>query len=80
MNTLGDLDVHSTIYYPIRMHRQSRYSSYPLSGDGLQITATLCGQVLALPMHPYLEAATQDHIAGALATAIAAGSASAATG
>ncbi|HCD21137.1 MAG TPA: aminotransferase DegT, partial [Alphaproteobacteria bacterium] len=80
MKTLADHDVPSAIYYPVPMHRQSPYSSYPVSADGLQITATLCGQVLALPMHPYLEAATQDHIAGALATAIAAGSASAATG
>jgi hypothetical protein len=31
-------------------------------------------------MHPYLEAATQDHIAVALATAITAGSTTAATG
>ena len=80
MKTLADHDVPSAIYYPVPMHRQSPYSSYPVSADGLQITATLCGQVLALPMHPYLEATTQDHIAGALATAIAAGSASAATG
>ena len=80
MKTLADHDVPSAIYYPVPMHRQSPYISYPVSADGLQITATLCGQVLALPMHPYLEAATQDHIARALAMAIAAGSASAATG
>ena len=80
MKTLADHDVPSAIYYPVPMHLQSPYSSYPVSADRLQITATLCGQVLALPMHPYLEAATQDHIVGALATAIAAGSASAATG
>lgn len=80
MKTLSDHDVPSAIYYPVPMHQQSPYSSYPVSADGLQITATLCGQVLALPMHPYLEAAMQDHIAGALATAITAGSGSAATG
>ena len=80
MKTLADHDVPSAVYYPVPMHQQSPYSSYPVSADGLQITATLCGQVLALPMHPYLEAATQDHIARALAMAIAAGSASAATG
>jgi dTDP-4-amino-4,6-dideoxygalactose transaminase len=80
MKTLADHHVPSAIYYPVPMHRHSPYSGYPVSADGLQITAALCGRVLALPMHPYLEAATQDHIAGALATAIAAGSTTAATG
>ena len=70
MKVLADHDVPSAIYYPIPMHQHAPYSRYPVSHDGLQITSALCGQVLALPMHPYLEEATQDHIVMALSAAL----------
>ena len=70
MKVLADHDVPSAIYYPIPMHQHAPYSSYPVSNDGLQTTSALCGQVLALPMHPYLEEATQDHIVMALSAAL----------
>ena len=70
MKVLADHDVPSAIYYPIPMHQHAPYSRCPVSHDGLQITSALCGQVLALPMHPYLEEATQDHIVMALSAAL----------
>jgi len=36
----------------------------------MQVTAALCEQVLSLPMPPYLDAATQDQIAVALAASL----------
>ena len=70
METLREHGVPSAVYYPIPMHRQPPYSRYPVSDDGLQVTAALCEQVLSLPMHPYLDATTQDQIAVALAASL----------
>ena len=70
METLREHGVPSAVYYPIPMHRQPPYSRYPVSDDGLQVTAALCEQVLSLPMHPYLDAATQDQIAVAMAASL----------
>ena len=70
METLREHGVPSAVYYPIPMHRQPPYSRYPVSDDGLQVTAALCEQVLSLPMHPYLDGATQDQIAVALAASL----------
>ena len=70
METLREHGVPSAVYYPIPMHLQPPYSRYPVSDDGLQVTAALCEQVLSLPMHPYLDAATQDQIAVALAASL----------
>ena len=70
METLREHGVPSAVYYPIPMHLQPPYSRYPVNDDGLQVTAALCEQVLSLPMHPYLDAATQDQIAVALAASL----------
>ena len=70
METLREHGVPSAVYYPIPMHRQPPYSRYPVSDDGLPVTAALADQVLSLPMHPYLDAATQDQIAVALAASL----------
>ena len=68
MKTAG---VPTAIYYPIPMHQQSPYTQYPVSGCNLPVTMDLCDRVLALPMHPYLEAAQQEHIASSLKHALA---------
>ena len=70
IETLREHGVPSAVYYPIPMHLQPPYSRYPVSDDGLQVTAALCEQVLSLPMHPYLDAETQDQIAVALARSL----------
>ena len=68
---LGAAGVPTAIYYPIPMHRQPPYVSYPVSPSGLAVTMDLCARVLALPMHPYLTADQQDHIAASLTAALA---------
>jgi dTDP-4-amino-4,6-dideoxygalactose transaminase len=60
------------VYYPTPLHRQSAYASYPCAGD-LPVSTRLPGEVLSLPMHPYLDEATQDRICAALRRAIGAG-------
>lgn len=53
-------DIPTAIHYPRPIHAQPAYSRY---ADGsTPVSETLAGQVLSLPMHPDLDAATQDHI------------------
>jgi dTDP-4-amino-4,6-dideoxygalactose transaminase len=53
--------VPSAAYYPMPMHRQGCYAAYPQPG-GLPVTEQKAEVVLALPMHPYLDEATQGLI------------------
>ena len=67
---LGASGVPTAIYYPIPMHQQPPYKAFPQSQCGLGVTLDLCRRVLALPMHPYLEEAQQQHIAAELRNAL----------
>ena len=62
--------VPSAIYYPVPMHRQPPYATYPVAAGALNDTDKLCQRVIALPMHPYLDADTQDIITAALKAAL----------
>lgn len=50
------------VYYPKPLHQQTAYREFPISGNGLPVSERLAKEVLSLPMHPYLDAATQDRI------------------
>ena len=56
----------TAIYYPMPLHRQTAYASYPVAGNGAPVSDQLSQAVLSLPMHPYLEEADQARIVGAL--------------
>ena len=58
---LKALGVPTAAYYPMPMHRQDCYSTYPQPG-GLPVSEAKAEVVLSLPMHPYLDTATQDRI------------------
>lgn len=49
-------------YYPIPLHLQKAYYSYPRDPQGLPVSEELSGRVISLPMHPYLSPETQDRI------------------
>jgi dTDP-4-amino-4,6-dideoxygalactose transaminase len=49
----------TAVYYPRPLHQQPAYSSEPTAGD-LHVAERLARRVLSLPMHPYLDEATQD--------------------
>ena len=53
--------VPTAVYYPVPMHRQAPYAHYPQPG-GLPASEAAADRVLALPMHAYLDAPTQDRI------------------
>ena len=54
--------VPSAVYYPVPMHQQVPYADFPVGPGGLPVTEAKAGVVLALPMHPYMDEATQAEI------------------
>ena len=58
------------VYYPIPLHRQVAYRHYPVVDGGLPVSEQLAAEVISLPMHPYLDAATQDRIIEAVRHAL----------
>jgi dTDP-4-amino-4,6-dideoxygalactose transaminase len=55
--------ISTAIYYPIPLHRQTAYKDFPRAGgNGLPQAERLAESVLSLPMHPYLDVATQDRV------------------
>jgi dTDP-4-amino-4,6-dideoxygalactose transaminase len=63
--------VPTAIYYPKPLHQQTAYRDYPVAGNGLPVSDRLAKEVLALPMHPYLDESTQARIVGAVRAALA---------
>jgi len=59
----------TAIYYPIPLNRQTAYRHYPSAPGGVPVSDRLAGEVLALPMHPYLDPPTQDRIIAAVRAA-----------
>ena len=60
--SLKESGIQTAIYYPIPLHRQVAYRHYPVVEGGLPVSEQLAAEVISLPMHPYLDAATQDRI------------------
>jgi dTDP-4-amino-4,6-dideoxygalactose transaminase len=56
--------VPTAVYYPIPLSRQKAYAHYPSAP--IPISEALCRQVVSLPMHPYLDGATQDRVVAAV--------------
>jgi dTDP-4-amino-4,6-dideoxygalactose transaminase len=62
--------VPTAIHYPKPLHLQSAYLGFPRPSGGLPVAERLAGEVLSLPMHPYLEPLVQDRIISAVRDAI----------
>ena len=58
--------VPTAVYYPIPLHRQPAYARYAAPG-GLPVSDAAAGRVISLPMHAYLDEATQDRVVAAVA-------------
>lgn len=67
---LKDKGVPTTVYYPKPLHQQTAYKHFPVAGNGLPVSERVAQEVVALPMHPYLEEATQDYIIEAVREAL----------
>ena len=67
---LKEKGVPTAVYYPVALSDQPAYAHYPRAGNGTPVSQALAHDVLSLPMHPYLDAATQDRILAALKDAV----------
>ena len=56
--------VPTAVYYPIPLSQQKGYRHFP--GAPTPVSEKISKTVVALPMHPYLDAATQDKIVAAV--------------
>jgi UDP-2-acetamido-2-deoxy-ribo-hexuluronate aminotransferase len=54
--------VPTAIYYPKSMHQQTAYKDYPVADGGLPASERLSSDVISLPMHAYLDEASQDRV------------------
>jgi dTDP-4-amino-4,6-dideoxygalactose transaminase len=63
--------VPSAIYYVKSMHMQTAYSKYPVVDGGLPVCEALSADVISLPVHAYLDEATQDRVIKAVRDALA---------
>ena len=66
---LSDLGIPSVTYYPKPLHQQPAYVDCPRAAN-LGVCERLCGEVLSLPMHPYLDEEVQEIVIDALRRAI----------
>jgi len=63
--------VPTAIYYPRSLHQQTAYRHYPVAEGGLPVSERLSANVISLPMHAYLDAATQDRVIAAVHATLA---------
>lgn len=68
--SLREAGVPTAVYYPKPLHWQTAYRDFPCATDGLACSERLASEVLSLPMHPYLTAAQQEHVAAAIRAAM----------
>ncbi len=68
--TLKAQGVPTAIYYPKSMHQQTAYKDFPVADGGLPACERLSDDVISLPMHAYLDEATQERIIRAVRGAI----------
>src|SRR6185312_4200965 len=62
--------VPTAIYYPKSMHQQTAYRGFPVAEGGLLVSERLSTDVIALPMHAYLDEPTQDRVIAAVRDAV----------
>ena len=59
-------NIPSVVYYPMALSQQAGYGHFPKLLQGVPVSESLSGCVLSLPMHPYLDAYSQERIIEAL--------------
>ena len=65
---LKEAGIPTMVYYPVPLSRQPAYARYP--GVPTPVSEALSAQVVSLPMHPYLDGATQDRIIAAVLASV----------
>ncbi len=62
----------TAVYYPKPLHRQPAYQVFASDPNVAPVAEWLAQRVLSLPIHPYLDTATQERIVGAVIAAVSA--------
>lgn len=62
MAALKEYGVPTVVYYPRPLHQQTAYKAFPSDPAGLPVAEELAQSVFSLPMHPYLDEATQMYV------------------
>jgi len=65
---LKEAGVPTMVYYPIPLSRQPAYAHYP--SVPTPVSEALSGHVVSLPMHPYLDEASQDRVIAAVLASV----------
>ena len=63
--------VPTAIYYVKSVHMQTAYAGYPVADGGLPVCEALSSDVISLPVHAYLDEATQERVIEAVRHALA---------
>lgn len=71
MAAMKEAGVPTTVYYPMPLHMQQAYNSFPIDPNGLNLSEEIAKLVFSLPMHSYLDEGTQDKVISALRAALA---------
>jgi UDP-2-acetamido-2-deoxy-ribo-hexuluronate aminotransferase len=69
-DSLRQKGIPTQVYYPLPMHMQPAYAQYGAGEGSLPVSERLCDEVLALPMHPYLDDSTISMICNAIREAL----------
>lgn len=65
MTFLKDRGVGTLIHYPVPLHEQQAFAGCRVAGE-LPHTLERCGQIVSLPMHPWLTDDEVDHVASCI--------------
>jgi dTDP-4-amino-4,6-dideoxygalactose transaminase len=60
----------TAIYYTKSVHQQTAYRDFPIADGGLPVCESLSADVISLPIHAYLDEATQDRVIEAVRGAL----------
>lgn len=61
----------TAVHYPMPLHQQPAYRDLCRISGGLKNAEAVAARVVSLPMHPYIDLATQERIVNAVAGAVA---------
>lgn len=63
---LHEAGIPTNVYYSRPLHTQSAYRAFPVAKGACPVAEQAAREVLSLPMHPYLDVATQKRVAAAM--------------
>ena len=68
---LEEAGIATAVHYRRPLSHHPAYRAFPRAPGGVGVAERLSRQVLSLPMHPYLDARSQDRVVGAVRAALA---------